>query len=38
LPEVQGKGKEKVVDEQAAQDLLTLQTPKKKRLSDQFIF
>ncbi|GJS88301.1 retrovirus-related pol polyprotein from transposon TNT 1-94, partial [Tanacetum coccineum] len=30
LPEVQGKGKEKVVKEQAAHDLLTLQTPKKK--------
>ncbi|GKD08534.1 reverse transcriptase domain-containing protein, partial [Tanacetum coccineum] len=30
LPEVQGKGKEKVVDEQAAYDLLTLQTPTKK--------
>nr|GEW81180.1 hypothetical protein [Tanacetum cinerariifolium] len=30
LPDVQGKGKEKVVDEQAAHDLLTLQTPKKK--------
>nr|GEY56383.1 hypothetical protein [Tanacetum cinerariifolium] len=30
LPNVQGKGKEKVVDEQATHDLLTLQTPKKK--------
>ncbi|GJZ83619.1 retrovirus-related pol polyprotein from transposon TNT 1-94 [Tanacetum coccineum] len=30
LPEVQGKGKEKVVKEQDAHDLLTLQTPKKK--------
>ncbi|GJS92208.1 retrovirus-related pol polyprotein from transposon TNT 1-94 [Tanacetum coccineum] len=38
LPEVQGKGKEKVVDEQAAHDLLTLQTPIKKRPVDQFIF
>ncbi|GJR14240.1 hypothetical protein Tco_0796892 [Tanacetum coccineum] len=38
LPEVQGKGKEKVIDEQAAHDLLTLQTPKKKSPSDQFIF
>ncbi|GKA83316.1 retrovirus-related pol polyprotein from transposon TNT 1-94 [Tanacetum coccineum] len=38
LLEVQGKGKEKVVNEQAAQDLLTLQTPKKKSPSDQFIF
>ncbi|GKD52720.1 retrovirus-related pol polyprotein from transposon TNT 1-94, partial [Tanacetum coccineum] len=34
LPEVQGKGKEKVVDEQAAHDLLTLQTPMKKSLVD----
>ncbi|GJZ20017.1 retrovirus-related pol polyprotein from transposon TNT 1-94 [Tanacetum coccineum] len=38
LPEVQGKGKEKVVEEQAAQDLLTLQTPKPKNRVDQFIF
>ncbi|GJZ09847.1 retrovirus-related pol polyprotein from transposon TNT 1-94 [Tanacetum coccineum] len=38
LPEVQGKGKEKVVDEQAAHDLLTLQTPTKKSPVDQFIF
>ncbi|GJT44375.1 retrovirus-related pol polyprotein from transposon TNT 1-94 [Tanacetum coccineum] len=38
LPEVQGKGKEKVVKEQAAHDLLTLQTPQKKSLADQFIF
>ncbi|GJY40120.1 retrovirus-related pol polyprotein from transposon TNT 1-94 [Tanacetum coccineum] len=30
LLEVQGKGKEKVVDEQATYDLLTLQTPTKK--------
>ncbi|GKE87904.1 hypothetical protein Tco_1565379, partial [Tanacetum coccineum] len=30
LPKVQGKGKEKVVDEQAAHDLLTLQNPTKK--------
>ncbi|GJR20932.1 monodehydroascorbate reductase [Tanacetum coccineum] len=29
LPEVQGKGKEKVIEEQAAHDLLTLQTPKR---------
>ncbi|GKG62437.1 hypothetical protein Tco_0634210, partial [Tanacetum coccineum] len=28
LPEVQGKGKEKVAEEQVAHDLLTLQTPK----------
>ncbi|GJT28435.1 retrovirus-related pol polyprotein from transposon TNT 1-94 [Tanacetum coccineum] len=38
LLDVQGKGKEKVVDEQAAYDLLTLQTPKKKSPADQFIF
>nr|GEV62996.1 retrotransposon protein, putative, unclassified [Tanacetum cinerariifolium] len=38
LPEVQGKGKEKVTDEQVALDLLTLQTPKKQSLADQFIF
>ncbi|GJV83230.1 retrovirus-related pol polyprotein from transposon TNT 1-94 [Tanacetum coccineum] len=33
---VQGKGKEKVVEEQAAHDLLTLQTPKPKNPADQF--
>ncbi|GJW83769.1 retrovirus-related pol polyprotein from transposon TNT 1-94 [Tanacetum coccineum] len=38
LPDVQGKGKEKVVDEQAAHDLLTLHTPKQKSPADQFIF
>nr|GEY08677.1 histone deacetylase 14 [Tanacetum cinerariifolium] len=38
LPEVQGKGKEKVTDEQVSLDLLTLQTPKKKSPADQFIF
>ncbi|GJS16125.1 monodehydroascorbate reductase, partial [Tanacetum coccineum] len=38
LPEVQGKGKEKVSDEQVALDLLTLQTPKKKSPADQYIF
>nr|GEY21929.1 hypothetical protein [Tanacetum cinerariifolium] len=38
LPEVQGKGKEKVVEEQAAHDLLTLQTLKNKSRVDQFIF
>ncbi|GKB16152.1 retrovirus-related pol polyprotein from transposon TNT 1-94 [Tanacetum coccineum] len=32
------KGKEKVVEEQAAHDLLTLQTPQKKSLADPFIF
>ncbi|GKB07137.1 hypothetical protein Tco_0835370 [Tanacetum coccineum] len=36
--DVQGKGKEKVVDEQAAHDLLTLHTPKQKSPADQFIF
>ncbi|GJW67887.1 retrovirus-related pol polyprotein from transposon TNT 1-94 [Tanacetum coccineum] len=38
LPEVQEKGKEKVIDEQAAHDLLTLQTLTKKSPVDQFIF
>ncbi|GJR96287.1 retrovirus-related pol polyprotein from transposon TNT 1-94 [Tanacetum coccineum] len=38
LPEVQGKGKEKVGEEQAAQVLLNLLTPKKKSPADQFIF
>ncbi|GJV61920.1 hypothetical protein Tco_1468020 [Tanacetum coccineum] len=38
LPDVQGKGKEKVVDEQAAHNLLTLQTSKQKSPADQFIF
>nr|GEY39676.1 hypothetical protein [Tanacetum cinerariifolium] len=38
LLEVQGKGKEKVIKEQAARDLLTLQTPKKKSPIDQYIF
>nr|GEU77243.1 E-beta-farnesene synthase [Tanacetum cinerariifolium] len=38
LPEVQGKGKEKVTEEQVARDLLTLQTPKKKSPADQYIF
>ncbi|GKG18816.1 hypothetical protein Tco_0375915, partial [Tanacetum coccineum] len=38
LPEVQGKGKKKVVNEQASHDLLTLQTLMKKSLVDQFIF
>ncbi|GKC45418.1 hypothetical protein Tco_1063140 [Tanacetum coccineum] len=35
---VQGKGKEKVGEEQAAQVLLNLQTPKKKNPAEQFIF
>ncbi|GKA65326.1 hypothetical protein Tco_0765033, partial [Tanacetum coccineum] len=38
LPDVQGKGKEKVNDEQVALDLLTLQTPKKKSSAEQYIF
>ncbi|GJS06435.1 retrovirus-related pol polyprotein from transposon TNT 1-94 [Tanacetum coccineum] len=38
LPEVQGKGKEKVNEEQAAQVLLNLQTPKKKSSAEQYIF
>nr|GEU44492.1 DNA-directed DNA polymerase [Tanacetum cinerariifolium] len=37
-PNVQRKGKEKVIDEQAVNDLLTLLTPKNKRPVDQFIF
>nr|GEU64480.1 retrovirus-related Pol polyprotein from transposon TNT 1-94 [Tanacetum cinerariifolium] len=36
--EVQGKGKEKVIKEQVARDLLTLQKPKKKSPADQYIF
>ncbi|GJZ24735.1 retrovirus-related pol polyprotein from transposon TNT 1-94 [Tanacetum coccineum] len=38
LPEVQAKRKEKVIEEQAAHDLLTLHTPKKKSPTEQFIF
>nr|GEX61429.1 E-beta-farnesene synthase [Tanacetum cinerariifolium] len=38
LPEVQGKGKEKVSDEQVTRDLLTLQTPKKVSPAEQYIF
>nr|GEW28009.1 hypothetical protein [Tanacetum cinerariifolium] len=38
LLDVQGKGKEKVIDEQGAHDLLTLQTSKKKSHTDQFFF
>ncbi|GJR77007.1 hypothetical protein Tco_0089372, partial [Tanacetum coccineum] len=37
LPEVPGKGKEKV-DEEAAHVLLNLQTPKKKSPAEQYIF
>ncbi|GJW06004.1 retrovirus-related pol polyprotein from transposon TNT 1-94, partial [Tanacetum coccineum] len=38
LSDVQGMGKEKVIDEQASHDLLTLQTLKMKSPRDQFIF
>nr|GFA02231.1 E-beta-farnesene synthase [Tanacetum cinerariifolium] len=38
LTEVQGKGKEKVNDEQVTHDLLTLQTPKKVSPAEQYIF
>nr|GEW24108.1 hypothetical protein [Tanacetum cinerariifolium] len=38
LPEVPGKGKEKVTEEQVSRDLLTLQTPKKKSPADRYIF
>nr|GEW43209.1 monodehydroascorbate reductase [Tanacetum cinerariifolium] len=38
LPEVPGKGKEKVFEEQVACDLLTLQMPKKKSPADRYIF
>nr|GEZ09477.1 copia protein [Tanacetum cinerariifolium] len=38
LLEVQGKGKEKVSDEQVALDLLTLHTPKKVSPTEQYIF
>ncbi|GJX16611.1 hypothetical protein Tco_0217443 [Tanacetum coccineum] len=38
LPEVEGKGKEKVSDEQAARVLLNLQNPKKKSPTEQYIF
>ncbi|GJW14117.1 hypothetical protein Tco_0018250 [Tanacetum coccineum] len=38
LPEVPGKGKEKVGEEQAAQVLLNLQAPKKKSPAEQYIF
>ncbi|GKB46989.1 hypothetical protein Tco_0897742, partial [Tanacetum coccineum] len=37
LPEVQGKGKEKIIDEQVAYTLLDLNTPKKKSAADQYI-
>ncbi|GJS58447.1 hypothetical protein Tco_0653231 [Tanacetum coccineum] len=38
LPEVPGKGKEKVGEEQVAQVLINLQTPKKKSSAKQYIF
>nr|GFA31706.1 E-beta-farnesene synthase [Tanacetum cinerariifolium] len=38
LLEVQGKGKEKVSDEQVARDLLTLQTPNKVSPVEHYIF
>nr|GFD41804.1 hypothetical protein [Tanacetum cinerariifolium] len=38
LLKVQGKGKEKVSDEQVALDLLTLQKPKKVSPAEQYIF
>nr|GEZ08992.1 hypothetical protein [Tanacetum cinerariifolium]GEZ19095.1 hypothetical protein [Tanacetum cinerariifolium] len=38
LPEVQGKGKEKVSDVQVSLDLLILQTPKKVSPAEQYIF
>ncbi|GJY58960.1 hypothetical protein Tco_0458852 [Tanacetum coccineum] len=38
LPEVEGKGKEKVGAEQAARVLLNLQTPKKNSPTEQYIF
>nr|GEU39370.1 integrase, catalytic region, zinc finger, CCHC-type, peptidase aspartic, catalytic [Tanacetum cinerariifolium] len=38
LLEVLGKGKEKVIEEQVARDLLNLQTSKKKSPEDQYIF
>ncbi|GJU44032.1 retrovirus-related pol polyprotein from transposon TNT 1-94 [Tanacetum coccineum] len=38
LLEVQGKGKEKVIEEQVAHTLLDLNTPKKKSTTYQYIF
>nr|GEY36151.1 reverse transcriptase domain-containing protein [Tanacetum cinerariifolium] len=38
LPEVPGKGKAKVTEEQVTHDLLSLQKPKKKSPVDQYIF
>ncbi|GKF90902.1 hypothetical protein Tco_0274603 [Tanacetum coccineum] len=38
LPVVEGKGKAITTDEQAAQSLLALHTPKRRSTIDQFIF
>nr|GEV30227.1 hypothetical protein [Tanacetum cinerariifolium] len=38
LPEVLGKGKAKVTEEQVTHDLLSLQKPKRKSPADQYIF
>nr|GEY56812.1 hypothetical protein [Tanacetum cinerariifolium] len=38
LPEVPGKGKAKVTEEQVSHDLLSLQKPKKKSHAKQYIF
>ncbi|GKD73265.1 hypothetical protein Tco_1331547, partial [Tanacetum coccineum] len=38
LPIVEGKGKAIVTKEQAAQSLLALHTPKRRSITDQFIF
>ncbi|GJY57275.1 hypothetical protein Tco_0456390 [Tanacetum coccineum] len=38
LPVVEGKGKAITTDEQAAQSLLALHTPKRRSTTDQFIF
>nr|GEV32742.1 hypothetical protein [Tanacetum cinerariifolium] len=38
LPEVPGKGKAKVTEEQVSHDLLSLQNPKKKSPAEQYIF
>ncbi|GJR56727.1 hypothetical protein Tco_1407248 [Tanacetum coccineum] len=38
LPIVEGKGKAIVTEEQAAQSLLALHTPKRRNTTDQFIF
>nr|GEX41594.1 histone deacetylase 14 [Tanacetum cinerariifolium] len=38
LPEVPGKGKANVIEDQVAQDQLNLQKPKRKSHADQYIF